>query len=188
MFGIDDAILIGLAGAGTALNIFGQSKQAAAAKQQALQQADDAEYAADLADDNVRLTLEQTDKEAHYLEFENKLAIGNIRASFGASGVILDGTPREFLEQQSAIGVENVMNLRHKGILEARGYRIEGQSQRRRAVNLRNAAENADEAGIIAAIGAGVSGATEIAKASGAGYSRRTMNDGTSSVPKLSRG
>lgn len=173
-FGIDDAIFGGLILAGTALNIAGSRQKAAADRQMALMKAQDAERAADYAEGNLRLSEIQSEKEEKYVRFENALIEGRIRANYGASGVTMDGSPQDIIDQERAIGEANALNVRFKGVLERRAIRQERNNFRSQAAQLRYAAQYASDEGVMNAISAGISGGTTLLKAGGYGFGRRS--------------
>jgi hypothetical protein len=140
--------LVGLMVAGGALSAIGKISEANA-------NADAAEFNAGQADRNAELTREKTTLDVDKERFKNRLQIGGIRAAYGASGLTMDGTPQEVLEQNQAIALKNEVAIQHSGAVEEQNYRT-------KAAQFRNAAGGIRAGGILGAIGGGASAAADI--------------------------
>lgn len=116
------------------------------------------EYNAQQADRNALLTEEQYRKGESDSRIDSRYTLGSIRAQYGASGVTMDGSPREFLELNRLRAEENALSIRNQGILQAKGYREQ-------AKNLRAGIGGVQAGGFLGAAGAALdSGANVLSK------------------------
>lgn len=145
-------ILAGVAIGGAVMGAVGNIKKANA-------EAEAQEYNANLAEENARQTMLKASEDEQRSRFNSKLELGSIRAAYGASGVTMDGTATEVLEQNAAIAEKNALDIRTQGLRQAKAYQDE-------ATLLRKGAKSSREAGIFQAIGSGLSSATNMYKRS----------------------
>lgn len=143
-------LMIGMMVAGGAMNAAG-NVMAANAK------ADADLYNAQRADENAKLTLEQTDQEVEREHYKNTQTLGSIRAAYGASGLVMDGSAQDYADSQAMIGLKNELAIKHKGILDAKAYSDQAQQYR-------NAAGADRTGGILGGIGSGLSGVGNVLK------------------------
>ena len=108
---------------GGLIGAYGQLQQGQAAKQAG-------EYNAAIAEQNAELTLKQaaSDERQHRMMFKRQL--GDMRASIGASGVSLEGSPLEVLEDSVAQAEQDALNIRLAGQQKAWAFRSEAKLQR----------------------------------------------------------
>lgn len=156
--GIETALLIGLAAAGTAVSYSAQKKQQAQAedmaKQQQAQALDDAKFAASEAEVQARQIRKATQKQQ-----------AEARAALAASGVVVgEGTAEQIDTQIGAEGEQDALMALYDGSNRARQIQVSGNLSAQRS---RNAATAAG----YGATSALVSGASSVA--SGWSTSRR---------------
>lgn len=135
---------------GTVLSVVGKIKEGEAAAQAA-------EYNAQGAEENARLTRLAAAADEEKERFGNKLTMGSIRAQYGASGVKFDGSAKDYAEMNEAIGERNALDIRYKGELQAMAYKKQAQVYRAGGTA-------AQAAGVIGAGAAGLSGIANFAK------------------------
>lgn len=140
--------MIGLMAAGSALSVAGNIKQGEAA-------AEAAEYNAQLSEENARLTRLQAGEDEMRERAANKQTMGSIRAQYGASGLRMDGSAADYAQFAAAVGEKNALDIRMHGERQALAYQKEAAIQRK-------GGESAKSAGILGAVGAGISGLTKI--------------------------
>lgn len=99
---------------------------AAASFSSAMNRADSAkstaEYNANIARSNAAATRQQGDANAAAQQRKARLAIGQARAGFGASGVALEGSPIDVLEQSAASAELDRQNILYGSETRARAY------------------------------------------------------------------
>jgi len=109
------------------------------AVQQLNAQAAASEYNARVADRNARTVLQQTESEAESQRREGRRKLSAIRAQYGASGLTMEGSPLDVLED-SAMEVElDVQKTRYKGHMEALGYTEKAKLSRLQAESAKDA-------------------------------------------------
>lgn len=144
------AILVGMLVAGGAVKAVGGVLEANA-------NAEAAEINAKQAEENAELTLEAYRQEETQSRFQSRQTLGNIRTAYAANGVRMDGTPKDYLEQNAAIAETTALNIRNKGYLEAKSYRDQAAGLRKQAGGYRTG-------GVLGAIGSGLSTGAGIMK------------------------
>lgn len=152
---------------GTALDIFGRSEKNREQQRLAYEKAKEDEYTAIRLDIEAAQHEEQARIDEAHLRFENTLALGDMRAQFGASGVTFEGSQQEVYEQNRAVGEANAINVRYRGMLQAMAIRAEAGSYRRRAEYTRGAADRNSANDILEYLSSGVQGATTLMKSYG---------------------
>jgi len=120
------------------LGIAGGVISAMGAIQAANAQAASAQYNAKVAESNRRAALRQTQVAVEDKQAENRRQLGSIRAAYGASGLMLDGSPLDVLEDTAQEQAFDVAKIRYKGKMQAEGYseqaalyRLEAKSAKR---------------------------------------------------------
>lgn len=136
--------------AGTAMQVVGGIQQANAA-------AEAAEYNAQGAEANARATRLQAAREEGKERFNTRLALGSIRAQYGASGVKMEGSAVDYLEHSAAIGEQNALDIRFRGEQQALAYQ-------RQADIYRKGGDAAQAGAVLGSIGTGLSGFTNFMK------------------------
>lgn len=104
------------------LGIVGGAISALGAIQQGNAQAASAEYNAKVAKRNKSAVLAQTEAEIEDKKTENRRQLGSIRAAYGASGLMLDGSPLDVLEDTAVEQAYDVSKIRYQGAMKAEGY------------------------------------------------------------------
>lgn len=135
--------------------------------QQANAAADAADYEAAVKERNRRAILAQTDTETEDKRRDNRRQIAAIRTAYGASGLALEGSPLDVLEDTMIEQETEVERVRYSGKMKAMGYGEEATLARMRA----DSARSAGAIGAASAIIGGVSGAAKIGMSGGAGFS-----------------
>ncbi len=87
------------------------------------------------ANEQAAVIEEETRQEAKNLKRENKKFSASQELGFLSSGVILEGSPLQILEQDADLMTEDVANLRKSGYANARAVRAGGQAAARQGVS-----------------------------------------------------
>lgn len=117
LFGVGGAFsaMTTLGTLGTAFSVLGALNQGQQAKSAA-------EYNAAVANNNAIAAKQQAEAKAAAQQRKARLQIGSIRAGYGASGVGLEGTPMDVLEQSASMAELDRQNILYGGTLESQGY------------------------------------------------------------------
>ena len=124
--------------------VIGGVFSAIGAIQQAQATAAAANYNAKVAERNRRAVLAQTDNEVVDQQIKNRRMIGTIRASYGANGFEMTGTPLDVIADTTLEQSLDVAKIKYKGRMKAEGYTEE-------ATLFRMEAKAASTAGFIGA-------------------------------------
>lgn len=108
---------------GGLLSAYGQMQQGYAAKQAG-------EYNAQMAEMNAELTLKQAAEEETKFRSMFKRQLGDMRASVGASGVQLEGSPLEVMQDSIAQAELDATAIKTQGQRRAWALRSEAALQR----------------------------------------------------------
>jgi hypothetical protein len=100
---------------GTAVSVVGALSQGQQAKSAA-------DYNAAVANNNAIAARQQADANAAAQQRKARLQIGSMRAGYGASGVSLEGSPLDVLEQSASMAELDRQNILYGGALKAQGY------------------------------------------------------------------
>lgn len=100
---------------GTAFSVIGALNQGQQAKSAA-------EYNAAVANNNAIAARQQAAANAAAQQRKARLQIGSMRAGYGASGVGLEGSPLDVLEQSAAMAELDRQNILYGGTLRSQGY------------------------------------------------------------------
>ncbi len=119
--------------AGTAVSTVSTIKQGEAA-------AHASEQEAALRDQAARDITSQSEEEARRQAILNKKQLGSMKAGYGASGVSLDGSALDILEESAAQGELDLIAIRTDGERRARMARGEADISRGRAGSQRQGA------------------------------------------------
>lgn len=141
--------LVGLMAAGAATSAIGNIMSADANAKADL-------FNANKDDQQAALVNEQTQLKESQQVYSDKETIGSIRAAYGASGISMDGTPTQVLEQNAAMAQMNEVAITHQGTVESQMYTDQAQQYR-------TAADSITQGGILGAIGNAITGGTKIA-------------------------
>lgn len=127
---------------GTAAKIHG-TRETARAEEEA------ARYNAAVARQNAILATQQAAEEERVSRVQGRKAVGQVRANYGASGVTLEGSPQDVIEESAANAELDALTIRHRGVLRAMGFSREADLADFRAKNARRAADNATVATLL---------------------------------------
>lgn len=105
------------------LGIIGGVIGAMGSLQEANATASAADYNKEVANRNRAATLEQTESAIADKRLENRRQMATLRASYGASGLELDGSPLDVLEDTATEQAYDVAKIRYQGRMKAEGYR-----------------------------------------------------------------
>ena len=98
-----------------------------------------AKYNAELDRVNARYTREQGAYEANLAEVEGKKVVGQMTASYGASGVTISGSAFDAIEESSRNARMDVFNIRLQSQRQARGLEMSAEQKIKTGKQLRNA-------------------------------------------------
>lgn len=100
---------------GAAFSVIGALNQGQQAKNAA-------EYNAAIARNNAIAARQQADASAAAQQRKARLQIGSMRAAYGASGITMEGSAMDVLEQSAAMAELDRQNILYSGELRAGGY------------------------------------------------------------------
>lgn len=106
--------------AGTTMQVVGQMKQAAA-----MENAASFNKAASLQ--NAQLATQQAAEEERSYRVMARKQLGDMRANYAASGIELDGSAQDILEQSAATAEMDALRIKHGGQVKSAGYRNDAQ-------------------------------------------------------------
>jgi hypothetical protein len=89
-----------------------------------------ADYNAQVAEQNAELSRQQGIEEERRTRIMAKKQLGDMRANYGASGITLEGSPLDILEESAAAAELDALTVRHAGDSRAIGYRNEAAQER----------------------------------------------------------
>lgn len=92
-------------------------------------------YNADIAMQNATMANNQAAEEERKNRVQSKKQLGDIRASYGSSGVNIDGSALDVLEESAANAELDSLQIKHGGQVKARAYENEANLDRFRAKN-----------------------------------------------------
>ena len=138
-------------------SVIGTGMSVMSSIQQGQAQAAQARYQAQVAENNARVVRLQSEQAAQAQNRQNAMRAGAQRAAFAASGVDPNqGSALTVQEDSAEQGALESANIAYRGLLQGMGLDSEAQLARTRA-------RNAEQAGMMGAIGAGVSGIGQFA-------------------------
>jgi hypothetical protein len=108
---------------GSLVSAYGQMQQGYAAKSAA-------EFNANIAKKNAELVRKQAAEEERKLRYQAKKHFGDMRASMGASGIQLDGSALDVLQESVSLAQQDALAVRHQGELKAWGFEQEARLQK----------------------------------------------------------
>ena len=106
----------------TAIQAVGTAFSVIGALNQGRQANDAAQYNAAVANNNAIAARQQAEANAAAQQRKARLQIGSMRASYGASGVGLEGSPLDVIEQSAAMAELDRQNILYGGQLKSQGY------------------------------------------------------------------
>lgn len=101
--------------AGTAMSVIGALNQGQQAKSAA-------NYNAAVANNNAIASRQQAEANAAAQQRKARLQLGSMRAGYGASGITMEGSAMDVLEQSAATAELDRQNILYGGELKAGGY------------------------------------------------------------------
>lgn len=102
--------------------VAGAALSAASVVAQARAQSMAASYNSQAAERNAVLSKEQAGEDERQFRVFARKQLGDIRASYGASGVSLEGSPMDILAEGAAAAELDALRIRHGGEIKALGY------------------------------------------------------------------
>lgn len=87
-------------------------------------------YNAQVDESNARASVQQGAEEERRVRVIGRKQQGQIRAAVGASGIQLDGSALDVLQESSANAEADALNARHNGELKASAYQKEAAGER----------------------------------------------------------
>lgn len=117
-----------LSAVSTVAGVVGQIQQSRAAESSA-------RYNAALAEQNRRIALQQAKADERTQRRSALRRAGSARAAAGASGLTLEGSALDILEDNAVEEELSALNIRYQGQLRARGFGTEASLERSRAAN-----------------------------------------------------
>jgi hypothetical protein len=92
-----------------------------------------ADYNAKMAEENARQSRIQSAEEARRQKISSAKQIGDIRASYGASGIVSsEGSALDILQESSAAAALDYLTIKHQGEVKAAAYQQEANVSRMR--------------------------------------------------------
>jgi hypothetical protein len=147
----ETALLVAAVGS-TVLQAAGSIQQGQAARSAA-------NYNAQVAENNAAAARAQAAENARRQRVMNKKALGSIRAGYGASGVTLEGSPLDVLEESAMNAELDALSIEHAGLVRALGFQNDAALER-------FGGRNASRAGYMGAAAALLGGGARIASMS----------------------
>lgn len=112
---------------GTELLLFSSLLSVAQRLASANSQARLASHDAQVAEQNAQLAEQQAEADAERKRRAVARALGQRRTSIGASGLTVEGSPLDLLEDLAAESELEVLGIRQQGVLRAREFRLAGR-------------------------------------------------------------
>lgn len=117
----------------TALLVVGGILSAVGTLASANAQAQAYKYNAKVSDINADMATQTAAENERRQRILNAKKLGDIRAGYGASGLTIDGSPQDVLEESAAAAELDALTIRHGGLVEATGYRNDARLARSQA-------------------------------------------------------
>lgn len=111
-------IMVGMAVLGTVMSANAQKEQGEAAKKTA-------EYNAGISRRNAEISMDQAATDAEAQQRDARRRAGAMRAGYGASGVTMEGSPLDVLEDSAITAELDRQNILYKGRIRALGFEDE---------------------------------------------------------------
>jgi len=143
MAAITSAVVVG---AGTLLTVYGQQEQKKAAQKAG-------ELNAQNAEENARLAAQQAEEDARQFRLSFRRDEGRNKAAIGASGIKLEGSPLEVLQDNAAGAERDYQNIKAGGEQAANAYRRQAKMSREGASAAGQAADIASAASLLKGAG-----------------------------------
>lgn len=120
-------------------------------------EANAANYNAQVAEQNATLARQQAAEEERKSRVQSKKELGAARANYGASGITLEGSPLDSLEESAAAAELDALQIRHSGEVKARAFEGQANLERYRGKNAKTQGYLGGAASLLQG-GAGVAG------------------------------
>lgn len=115
---------------GTAISAYGSIREG-----QAVDAA--SQYNAQVAENNALQAIDQATEEERRHRILARKQLGAMRAGYGASGIEVDGSALDVLEDSAATAERDALTIRYGGQVRAQGFRNEARLERFRGSNAR---------------------------------------------------
>jgi hypothetical protein len=115
----------------------GAGMQAVGAIYEANAKAGAAEYSAKVNEQNATYAMQQGAEDERRARIMGRKVLGGMRAGFGASGITLEGSATDALEESASNAELDALTVRHGAELKAYGYQNEARLDRYRAKTAR---------------------------------------------------
>jgi hypothetical protein len=138
----------------------GSGMQAAGAIQEGNAQYAASQYNIEVNNQNAQEARQQAAEEERRARVMSRKQIGQSRASIGASGIQLEGSPLDVLEESAATAELDALTIRHSGEVKALGFDRDSKLEAFKG-------KQARQAGYMKAASALISGGTKTAGAMG---------------------
>lgn len=112
-----------MAQAGAIAGVAGGMMQANSIMDDAFSQKAVNEYNAKIDEQNAKLTLLQAKEDERKARIYSRKVIGEAQANYGASGVTLEGSPADVLQESAAAAELDALSIRHAGYAKAIAYK-----------------------------------------------------------------
>lgn len=145
-----------MAAAGAFMMALGPFVQTAGILNQGEQRYQASDYNARVAESNANAARAQASEEERRARVQSRKELGRARAGYSASGVTLEGSPLDVLEESASNAELDALAIRHQGELKARAFEADATLERYRG---KSAKKNAQ----LAAYGTLLGGAGNIA-------------------------
>lgn len=108
----------------------GSAFQAVGAFRQGEAEAMAGEYNAQVAEQNSEMSRIQGIEDERRQRIQGAKALGSTRAAYGASGVTLEGSPLDVLEESARNAEMDALTVRHQGEMRTAAYKQEAEMSR----------------------------------------------------------
>lgn len=158
------------------LTILGTLSSAAGAKQSANAEAQAAQVNAQIARNNATVSRQQAQADSILQQRESRRKIGAIAASYGASGVELEGSPVEILALSASDAELDRQTIIYKGEVRAVGYENDAAIQDKAASSAKSRGRQAASNILLGGLGRVVGMMPGSFGGSGGGYGASVMS------------
>lgn len=134
-------------------SIYGNQMEAEGKRREANAQANAMSYNAILSEQNAVLAKFQSAEEERRARIMARKQLGDMRASYGASGVTTAGSPTDVLFESAANAELDAMNIKYEGDMAAIRYQADAKLSRMNAKAVRAGADVSATATTIRSIG-----------------------------------
>jgi hypothetical protein len=140
------ALAMGLTAGGGILRSYGTLQEGYA-------NASAAEYNANLAEQSAEVELARGIEIERRVRVQGRKALGDMRANYSASGVTMEGSPLEVLEESAANAELDALNVKYESESKAAMLRNEAGLERYKAKQYRRGAKIGAAAGLLGTAG-----------------------------------